>query len=136
MKPSGTALLQTNGRSGAPGATNRWIRKHIFPGGYIPAASEVLEPLQCSGLRVDDLEVWRMHYAYTLAEWNRRFQAHRARFSDALGERFCRMWEFYLLSCEAAFRRGALVVLQLQMTRDCKRLPTTRGYMEQAPLRA
>lgn len=129
LAPAGTALLHTIGRNGPPGVTNAWIRRHIFPGGYIPAASEVLEPMQASGLRLADLEVWRLHYALTLAEWNRRFQLRRAEFAARLGERFCRMWEFYLQGSEASFRQGSLVVFQFQLAHDVDRLPMTRDYL-------
>ncbi|MCC2657458.1 MAG: SAM-dependent methyltransferase [Panacagrimonas sp.] len=125
----GTALLHTIGRNGPPAPTNAWIRRHIFPGGYIPAASEVLEALEPSGLRLTDFEIWRLHYALTLAEWNRRFQARRSEFAQRLGERFCRIWEFYLQGSEASFRQGGLVVFQLQMGREINRLPMTRDYL-------
>jgi cyclopropane-fatty-acyl-phospholipid synthase len=125
----GTALLHTIGRNGPPQPTNAWIRRHIFPGGYIPAASEVVGALEPSGLRLTDLEIWRLHYALTLAEWNRRFQARRAAFARRLGERFCRIWEFYLQGSEASFRQGSLVVFQLQMSRALNRLPLTRDYL-------
>lgn len=125
----GTALLHTIGRNGPPLPTNAWIRRHIFPGGYIPAASEVMTALEPSGLRLTDLEIWRLHYALTLAEWNRRFQSRRAEFAQRLGERFCRIWEFYLQGSEASFRHGGLVVFQLQMSRALNRLPTTRDYL-------
>ena len=125
----GTALLHTIGRHGPPQPTNAWIRRHIFPGGYIPASSEVIGALEPSGLRLTDFEVWRMHYALTLAEWNRRFQARRAEFAQRLGERFCRIWEFYLQGSEASFRQGVLVVFQLQMSRALGRLPITRDYL-------
>lgn len=129
LAPGGTALLHTIGRHGPPGVTNAWIRRYIFPGGYIPATSEVLEPMQASGLRLTDLEVWRQHYALTLAEWNRRFQLRRAEFASRLGERFCRMWEFYLQGSEASFHQGSLVVFQLQLAREVDRLPITRDYL-------
>lgn len=125
----GTALLHTIGRNGPPQPTNAWIRRHIFPGGYIPAASEIMDALEPSGLRLTDFEVWRLHYALTLAEWNRRFQARRAEFAARLGERFCRIWEFYLQGSEASFRQGNLVVFQLQMSRALNRLPLTRDYL-------
>lgn len=129
LEPSGTALLHTIGRLTPPGAGNPWIRKYIFPGGYIPAASETLAALEPSDLLLSDFEVWRLHYAYTLAEWNRRFQAARAHFAERFGERFCRMWEFYLLASEASFRWGGLCVFHLQMTRRLDRLPLTRDYL-------
>ncbi len=129
LKPEGTALLHTIGRTSPPGVTNPWIRKYIFPGGYIPAASEITAAVEPSGLILTDLEVWRLHYALTLAEWNRRFQADRARFAAKMGERFCRMWEFYLQVSEANFRWSDLVVFHAQMGRSLERLPLTRDYL-------
>jgi len=129
LTPRGTALLHTIGRSTPGGSGNPWIRKYIFPGGYIPAASEIMAALEPSGLILTDLEVWRLHYARTLAEWNRRFQADRARFAERMGERFCRMWEFYLQVSEANFRWGDLVVFHAQMERSLERLPLTRDYL-------
>jgi cyclopropane-fatty-acyl-phospholipid synthase len=85
--------------------------------------------MEPSGLILTDLEVWRLHYARTLAEWNRRFQADRARFAARMGERFCRMWEFYLQVSEANFRWGDLVVFHAQMERSLERLPLTRDYL-------
>ena len=129
LEPDGTALIHTIGRLSPPGTGNAWIRKYIFPGGYIPAASEALAALEPSDLLLNDLEVWRLHYANTLMHWNRRFQASRPYFADKLGERFCRMWEFYLLSCQAAFRWGGLCVFHLQLSKRLARLPLARDYL-------
>jgi cyclopropane-fatty-acyl-phospholipid synthase len=129
LEEHGTALLHSIGRSTPPGGGNPWIRKYIFPGGYIPAASEVTGAIEPNGLILTDLEVWRLHYARTLSEWNRRFQANRARFAAKLGERFCRMWEFYLVASEVGFRWGDLVVFHAQMERSLERLPLTRDYL-------
>jgi cyclopropane-fatty-acyl-phospholipid synthase len=129
LRPEGVALLHTIGRECCPGGTNPWIRKYIFPGGYIPAASETLAAVECSGLWLTDLEVWRLHYARTLEEWHRRFQARREQVRQQFDERFCRMWEFYLQASEASFREGDLVVFHLQLARDRRRLPLTREYL-------
>jgi cyclopropane-fatty-acyl-phospholipid synthase len=133
LAPEGTALLHSIGRTSPPGGGNPWIRKYIFPGGYIPAASEITASIEPTGLILTDLEVWRLHYARTLAEWNRRFQADRAHFAARLGERFCRMWEFYLQVSEAGFRWGDLVVFHAQMERSLERLPLTRDYLYDRP---
>ncbi|MGH8455720.1 MAG: class I SAM-dependent methyltransferase [Stenotrophobium sp.] len=129
LKPDGTMLLHSIGRLRPPGRANPWIRKYIFPGGYVPAASEMLSAIEPSGLLLNDFEVWRLHYAKTLAEWHRRFQASRTDMSARLGEKFCRMWTFYLQSCEAAFRWGGLAVFHAQLTRNLDRLPLTRDYL-------
>ncbi len=132
LKPNGTMLLHTIGRSGPPSATSAFIRKHIFPGGYIPAMSEMLPAIENAGLVVTDVEVLRLHYAETLKHWRERFLANRSRAVEIYDERFARMWEFYLAASEASFRWHDLVVFQLQLTRRNDTLPITRDYMVRA----
>ncbi|ROO32818.1 SAM-dependent methyltransferase [Salinisphaera japonica] len=130
LKPDGRSLIHTIGRNGPPPADSRtWIQKHIFPGGYIPSLSEISPCVETSGLVLADLEVWRRHYAETLKAWNTRFQAQRELFSQRLGERFCRMWEFYLLGCEAVFRYGDLIVFHVQVSHTNEAVPVTRDYL-------
>lgn len=130
LKPGGRSLIHTIGRNAPPPPNTRtWIRKHIFPGGYVPSLSEITPRIEQTGMDVADLEVWRLHYAHTLAAWNHRFQACRKLFADKLGERFCRMWEFYLLGCEATFRYGEMVVFQVQLAHRNDAVPTTRDYL-------
>jgi cyclopropane-fatty-acyl-phospholipid synthase len=129
LAEDGVMLLHTIGRADGPGTTNAWIRKYIFPGGYVPALSEVLPAIEKSGLIVTDVEVLRLHYARTLAEWQRRFQANRAEIAALYDERFCRMWEFYLAGAEMAFRHEHQVVFQIQIARRVDALPITRDYM-------
>ena len=109
--------------------TQPFIAKYIFPGGYIPSLSEVLPFIEQAGLWVTDLEILRLHYADTLREWRRRFQAHRAEIAELYDERFCRMWEFYLISSEAGFRWFGMMNFQIQLTRRVDALPVTRDYM-------
>src|SRR5690606_38719099 len=130
LKPDGVMVLHAIGRSGPPAATSAFIRKYIFPGGYIPALSEVLPSIERAGLVVADVEILRLHYADTLAHWRQRFMANRERAKAIYDERFCRMWEFYLAASEAAFRWQDLMVFQIQMTRRNDVLPVTRDYME------
>jgi cyclopropane-fatty-acyl-phospholipid synthase len=130
LKPDGVMLLHSIGRFGPPSATNAFIRKHIFPGGYIPALSEVMPAIEKSGLMVGDIEVLRLHYADTLKHWRERFLANRDKAKAIYDERFCRMWEFYLSGSEAAFRWQDLMVFQIQLTRRNDTVPVTRGYME------
>jgi cyclopropane-fatty-acyl-phospholipid synthase len=132
LKPDGVMLLHTIGRSGPPSATNAFIRKYIFPGGYIPAMSEVLPHIERAGLVVTDVEVLRLHYADTLKAWRERFMANRDRAKAIYDERFCRMWEFYLAGSEAAFRWQDMVNFQFQITRKNDVLPMTRDYMGKA----
>ena len=122
-------LLHTIGRTDGPGSTNAWIAKYIFPGGYVPALSEMLTAIEKSGLIVTDVEVLRLHYAETLREWSKRFQANRARAAQIYDERFCRMWEFYLAGAEMAFRHDGQVVFQVQLVKNQHALPITRDYM-------
>ena len=128
----GVMLLHTIGRSDGPGATNAWISKYIFPGGYAPALSEILTSIERSGLIVTDVEVLRLHYAETLKRWQRRFRKNRAEIARLYDERFCRMWEFYLAGSEMAFRYSAHVVFQIQLARRVDALPITRYYMSEA----
>jgi cyclopropane-fatty-acyl-phospholipid synthase len=129
LKPDGVILLHTIGRADGPGATNPWIAKYIFPGGYAPALSEVLAAIERNGLIVTDVEVLRQHYAETLREWQKRFQSNRAQVAKLYDERFCRMWEFYLAGSEMTFRYDGEVVYQIQIARRLDSLPITRDYM-------
>ncbi len=136
LTPDGVALLHAIGRSDGPGATNRWIAKYIFPGGYSPALSEVLPAVERAGLWATDIEILRLHYAETLARWRRRFLANRDTIASITDERFCRMWEFYLVGSELAFRREGHMVFQIQLARSQSAVPLTRDYItaaERAP---
>ncbi len=129
LHPDGSALLHTIGRYGPPRRTNPWIQKYIFPGGYNPALSEVTGALEKSGLAMCDVEVLRLHYALTLEAWYMRFQSHRPLIAQRMGERFCRMWEFYLAACAASFRWRGLVVFQIQLGHRLDAVPITRDYI-------
>ena len=138
LKNDGVAVLHSINRSDGPGATSAWIKKYIFPGGYIPALSEVLPHIEKSGLYVTDIEILRLHYAKTLREWLLRFADHRARAGGLYDERFCRMWEFYLAASECAFRFAGMNNFQIQFTKNQHALPLTRNYIleEEERLRA
>jgi cyclopropane-fatty-acyl-phospholipid synthase len=129
LKEDGVALIHSIGRSDGPGGTNSWIAKYIFPGGYSPALSEVLPVIEKSGLWTTDIEVLRLHYAHTLAHWRRRFAANRDAIQSLYDERFCRMFEFYLVGSELAFRRMGHMNWQIQLTRKVDTLPLSRDYM-------
>jgi cyclopropane-fatty-acyl-phospholipid synthase len=134
----GVIVLHAIGRSEGPGVTNPWIAKYIFPGGYIPALSEVLPAVERSGLLVTDIEILRLHYAETLRNWRERFLAHREEVERLYDARFVRMWEFYLASSEMTFREQGMMVFQLQLTKRPDVVPITRDYLahEEARLRA
>ncbi|HAD26709.1 MAG TPA: SAM-dependent methyltransferase [Alphaproteobacteria bacterium] len=129
LDPDGVALLHSIGHMSPPSTASPWLDKYIFPGGYSPALSEVLTAVEPNQLWVTDIEVLRVHYAQTLEEWNRRFQANRARIAEIYDERFCRMWEFYLISCAQMFRTGAQMVFQMQLAHKRDAVPLTRNYM-------
>jgi cyclopropane-fatty-acyl-phospholipid synthase len=138
LKDDGVAVLHSINRSDGPGATSAWIKKYIFPGGYIPALSEVLPHIEKSGLYTTDVEILRLHYAETLREWGKRFGDHRDRAKEIYDERFCRMWEYYLACSECAFRFAGMNNFQIQFARSQHALPLTRNYMfeEEERLRA
>jgi cyclopropane-fatty-acyl-phospholipid synthase len=129
LTDDGVALLHSIGRKDGPGVTGGWIRKYIFPGGYVPALSETLRVVESSGLWATDIEVLRLHYAATLRHWRERFLQHIALIREIYDERFCRMWEFYLASCEMGFRYDNLMVFQVQLAKQIEAVPITRDYM-------
>jgi cyclopropane-fatty-acyl-phospholipid synthase len=129
LAPDGVALVHSIGRFDGPGATNTWIAKYIFPGGYSPALSEVMGPLEASGLMSADIEILRLHYAKTISHWRRRFAANRDAIAAMYDERFCRMFEFYLAGSELSFRASDHMNFQLQMIQQRGALPLTRDYM-------
>jgi cyclopropane-fatty-acyl-phospholipid synthase len=133
----GVMLLHSIGRSKGPNVTNPWIAKYIFPGGYIPALSEVLPAIERAGLLVTDIEILRLHYAETLKAWRERFLAQREQVERLYDQRFVRMWEFYLAASEMAFREQGMMVFQMQLTKRQGIVPMTRDYMarEEARLR-
>jgi cyclopropane-fatty-acyl-phospholipid synthase len=132
LSDDGVALIHTIGRAEPPTATNPFIAKYIFPGGYIPALSEMVASIERSGLVITDLEILRLHYAETLRAWRKRFVANWDKAAAIQDETFCRMWEFYLAASETAFRYQKLVVFQVQLAKRIKTLPTTRDYMYKA----
>jgi cyclopropane-fatty-acyl-phospholipid synthase len=138
LTDDGVAIIHTIGRSEPPTATNPFIAKYIFPGGYIPALSEVLPSIERAGLLVTDIEILRLHYAETLRAWRERFLAHREEAERIYDQRFVRMWEFYLAASEMAFREQAMMVMQIQIAKRQDAVPFARDYIarEEARLRA
>jgi cyclopropane-fatty-acyl-phospholipid synthase len=129
LKPDGVALLHAIGRMDGPGSTNPWLRKYIFPGGYAPALSEVVPVAERARLWITDIEILRLHYARTLRAWRQRFEANRERVRAIYDERFCRMWEMYLVGSELAFRRGNHLVFQMQLAKAVDAVPLVRDYI-------
>jgi cyclopropane-fatty-acyl-phospholipid synthase len=129
LTPDGVALLHSIGRSQGPGSTARWFTKYIFPGGYAPALSEVMPPVERSGLVATDIEIWRLHYARTLRLWRAKFAENRDAILAMHDEAFCRMFEFYLAGSELAFHLTGQMVFQIQLARDQRAVPLSRDYM-------
>ena len=129
LTDKGIALIHTIGSSNPPRNPQPWITKYIFPGGYTPSLSQIARPIEDSGLIISDIEVLRMHYAHTLRNWKERFLSKKTTVLEMFDEKFFRMWEFYLASCEMAFKWGDQVVFQLQLTKDNTSAPTTRDYI-------
>ncbi|MGE3150237.1 MAG: class I SAM-dependent methyltransferase [Pseudorhodoplanes sp.] len=138
LNDDGVMVLHSIGRSEGPNVTNPWIAKYIFPGGYIPALSEVLPAIERSGFLVTDIEILRLHYAETIRHWRKRFLAHRDDAERLYDGRFVRMWDFYLAASEMAFREQAMMVFQIQLAKRQDVVPMTRNYIgeREALLRA
>ena len=129
MNDDGVMLLHSIGHMSPPGTASPWLRKYIFPGAYSPALSEVFAEVEQASLWVTDLEFLRLHYAKTLNHWCRRFEANRAKIAQMYDERFCRMWEFYLVSAEMMFRTGSQLVFHMQLARKRDAVPIVRDYI-------
>jgi cyclopropane-fatty-acyl-phospholipid synthase len=137
LTDDGVMLLHSIGRSDGPDVTNPWIAKYIFPGGYIPALSEVMPAIESAGLLACDIEILRLHYAETLKAWRERFMARRDEAVQLYDERFARMWEFYLAVSEMSFRKQNLMNFQILLAKRQGVVPMTRDYVgrEEARLR-
>jgi cyclopropane-fatty-acyl-phospholipid synthase len=129
LTDDGLMVLHSIGRSTGPDTTSPWIAKYIFPGGYIPALSEVFPAVERAGLLVCDIEILRLHYAETLKAWRERFMARREEAVQLYDERFARMWEFYLAASEMAFRKQGMMNFQIQLARRQDVVPMTRDYI-------
>ena len=125
----GLALIHTIGSIDGPRDPQPWITKYIFPGGYTPSMSELSSPIEKSGLIISDIEVLRMHYSHTLRHWKERCISNKSKILEMFDEKFFRMWEFYLTSCELRFKWGDQVVFQFQLTKDLTTAPITRDYI-------
>ena len=135
LSEDGIAVIHTIGRSTPPTATDPFIAKYIFPGGYIPTLSEMVRSIERSGLIIADVETLRLHYAKTLCAWRERFIVNWDKAAAIRDESFCRMWEYYLSASEVAFRHQGLVVFQVQLTKRIDALPLTRDYIADAEQR-
>ena len=135
LADDGVMVLHSIGRSTPPGVTQPFVAKYIFPGGYVPALSEVLPAIERAGLWVTDVEILRLHYAETLKAWRERFHAQWAEIAALYDERFCRMWDAYLVFSEAGFRWFGMMNFQIQLTKQVDAVPLTRDYMAEGEVR-
>lgn len=133
LTPDGIALIHTIGRMTPPGNTSPWILKYIFPGGYIPALSEIMKPVEKVRLWATDVEIWRLHYAQTLRLWHDSFVENIDKARNIYDDRFCRMWRYYLIASEMTFRHGWQCVFQVQIARQQETVPLTRDYIYKTP---
>ncbi len=129
LNENGVFLLHTIGQRGKPTATSPWIRKYIFPGGYIPSLSEVMKETQKLNINVTDVEVLRLHYAHTLTRWYQNVLENKDKIIKMFDQRFFRMWEFYLLASKYSFVNMGNVVFQIQIAKNINNLPLTRNYI-------
>ena len=129
LKENGVFLLHTIGQRGIPTATSPWIRKYIFPGGYIPSLTDVINETQKLNINITDIEILRMHYAHTLSHWYKNVQKNKVQIIKMFDERFYRMWEFYLLASKYSFVNMGNIVFQIQIAKNINNLPLTRNYM-------
>ena len=129
LNDTGVALIHTIGRLSEPTTNDPWIEKYIFPGGYIPALSEMVSKIEKSGLSMTDIQILKFHYAETLKRWRYNFYENIDKVREIYDEKFCRMWDFYLSSSQASFEESTLVVFQLQLSKNKKTVPDKRDYM-------
>lgn len=129
LSDDGVALIHCIGKFNDPSPQNSWMEKYIFPGAYTPTLSEQFPWIERSNLFVTDVEILRIHYAETLRLWRDAFDKNRKKIANMYDEKFCRMWEFYLAGCEAAFRHGVLMVFQIQLGKALDTVPLTRDYI-------
>jgi cyclopropane-fatty-acyl-phospholipid synthase len=129
LKPDGAMLVHTMGRMGRPGTTDKFMIKYIFPGGYLPALSEIVGASERERLIMSDCESLRMHYTYTLRAWYERFKANEAEVVRLFDRRLYRLYSFYLAASMTMFTDGVMVVYQLQYLRSRYAAPYLRDYM-------
>lgn len=133
LSPTGVALIHSIGQTCPPRSVSPWIHKYIFPGGYIPALSQMMASVERADLYPTDVEVWRLHYAETLKAWHDRFVANKGKAIELYDERFFRMWRYYLVASELTFRLDHQCVFQLQLAHSQDAVPLSRDYLYQPP---
>lgn len=129
LAADGVALVHTIGCFTDTGGANPWLERYVFPGSDCPLLSDIHRAVEAAGLISTDIEVLRLHYAWTLSAWLERLQLHQGEITQRWGERFYRMWEFYLAACAAAFRWRDTAVFQIQLAHRLDAVPATRDYL-------
>jgi cyclopropane-fatty-acyl-phospholipid synthase len=129
LDKQGVMVVHSIGRPKPAPSQGPFNEKYIFPGGYIPAVSEVVPAIEKAGFLIKDIEILPMHYAWTLKEWRRRFMANREEAARIYDERFCRMWELYLAASESAFSHDRMFIMQFQLAKFQHAVPFTRDYL-------
>jgi cyclopropane-fatty-acyl-phospholipid synthase len=132
LAEDGIAVIHTMGRLGGPGTTDKFMQKYIFPGGYLPALSEIIAASEAEKMIMADCETWRLHYVHTIREWYARYRSHEAEIVAMYDERFYRLWQFYLAVSLTMFRDAPMGVYQIQYLRRRDATPITRDYMFEA----
>jgi cyclopropane-fatty-acyl-phospholipid synthase len=140
LKPGGLGLLHFIGHVGRF-ETEFFIRKHVFPGGWIPSLAETIEAMERAGLEVVDIENLRRHYALTLDAWAERFERNwdriRALDPKRFDERFRRIWRAYLFGCAEMFRspHGHTHLFQIVFSKGMstrESYPMSRAFLYEA----
>ena len=126
MTDDGLSLIHTIGSTDPKGPPQPFIQRYIFPGGLVPSGSDLIDAIEKTDLVLSDMESLIHHYDKTLKAWLDRFLKNRTKVKKMYSERFCKMWEFYLASCSAAFRYRDLLVYQLQIVKNYKAIPSNR----------
>ena len=129
LNVEGISLIHTIGSVNPPRDPHPWITKYVFPGGYTPSLSEVVIPIEKANLIISDIEVLKLHYSHTLRHWKENCINNKEEIIKMFDGKFFRMWEFYLASCESAFKWGDQVVYQFQLTKNFTSTPITRDYI-------
>ena len=129
LTDDGIAVVHSIGRIDTPAAVNPFIRRYIFSGADVPSLSEVMPAIEHSRLVCTDIEILRIHCAETLRHWRETFEARREEVAAIYSERFCQMWELYLVIYESGFRYENLMVFQVQLSKSFETVPLKRNYM-------
>jgi len=125
LKDGGVAFVHTIGSNVSTTHTNPWTDKYIFRNGMLPSIAQLGKAME--GLFVmEDWHNFGEHYDPTLMAWYHNFKKAWPKLKDKYGERFYRMWVYYLLTCAGAFRSRAIQLWQIVMTKPGTKQPLCR----------